>query len=312
MFNSYYLKDLNTTVFDIETTGLFHSKDCIINAGFCNPMGDVWQNFTEDPTDEKRVVEEALERICAADAVVTYNGDTFDLPFLQRRAVKYGLCERLPLLWSVDLYRWLKKYWPVAPSMKSMSQKSVEEAMGLAPKRSDEIPGGDCIPLYNYYLQTKDDSAKQTILLHNADDVRQLARIAWKCTFLPYHDIAMREGFLFKAGQRKILTKGCSFKKGTLQLQAKLDAGQIPVSAYEDQYHLEYDSFSGKAELALFTGEEGPFRYVDTQHLPGDKTEIKELPGFHSGYLILAENGEPDPKAVNAAVKTVLSAYFGD
>ena len=122
----------------------------------------------------------------------------------------------------------------------------------------------------------------------------------------------MREGFLFKAGQRKILTKGCSFKKGTLQLQAKLDAGQIPVSAYEDQYHLEYDSFSGKAELALFTGEEGPFRYVDTQHLPGDKKEIKELPGFHSGYLILAENGEPDPKAVNAAVKTVLSAYFGD
>ena len=214
MFNSYYLKDLNTTVFDIETTGLFHSKDCIINAGFCSPMGDVWQNFTEDPTDEKRVVEEALERICAADAVVTYNGDTFDLPFLQRRAVKYGLCERLPLLWSVDLYRWLKKYWPVAPSMKSMSQKSVEEAMGLAPKRSDEIPGGDCIPLYNYYLQTKDDSAKQTILLHNADDVRQLARIAWKCTFLPYHDIAMREGFLFKAGQRKILTKGCSFKRG--------------------------------------------------------------------------------------------------
>lgn len=312
MFNSYYLKDLNTTVFDIETTGLFHSRDSIINAGFCSSLGEVWQNFTEDPADEKRVVEEALERVAAADAVVTYNGDTFDLPFLHRRAVKYGLIEKMPLLWSVDLYRWLKKYWPAAPSMKSMSQKSVEEAMGLAVKRTDEIPGGDCIPLYNYYLQTKDASAKETILLHNADDVKQLARIAWKCTFLPYHDIAMHEGFLFKAGQRKILTKGCSFKKGTFSAQAQMDAGLLPVSAYEDQYHLEYDSFTGKAVLELFPGEEGPFRYVDTEHLPGDTSEIEKLSGFHSGYLVLAENGEPDAKAVNAAVQCVLSAYFGD
>ena len=63
MFNNVYLKDLNTTVFDIETTGLLHSRDCIINAGFCSSMGDVWQNFTEDPADEKRVVTEALERM---------------------------------------------------------------------------------------------------------------------------------------------------------------------------------------------------------------------------------------------------------
>ena len=195
MFNNAYLKELNTTVFDIETTGLFHSRDCISNAGLYSPDGEVWQNFTEDPADEKRVVEEALEMIAQADAVVTYNGDTFDLPFLLRRAQKYGLCDRLPLLWSVDLYRWLKRYWPGAASMKSMSQKSVEEAFGLAPDRTDEIPGGDCIPLYNYYLQTKDEKAKDTILLHNADDVRQLARIASKCTFLPYHDIAFREGF---------------------------------------------------------------------------------------------------------------------
>ena len=147
MFNNVYLKDLNTTVFDIETTGLFHSRDCIINAGFCSSMGDVWQNFTEDPADEKRVVAEALERIAEADAVITYNGDTFDLPFLLRRAQKYGLCEKLPLLWSIDLYRWLKKYWPLAPSMRSLSQKSVEEAMGLSDKRDDSGARLDGVPM---------------------------------------------------------------------------------------------------------------------------------------------------------------------
>ena len=312
MFNNVYLKDLNTTVFDIETTGLFHSRDCIINAGFCSSMGDVWQNFTEDPADEKRVVTEALERVAEADAVVTYNGDTFDLPFLLRRAQKYGLCEKLPLLWSVDLYRWLKKYWPLAPSMKSLSQKSVEEAMGLSDKRDDEIPGGDCIPLYNYYLQTKDENAKQTILLHNADDVRQLARIAWKCSFLPYHTIAFREGFLFKAGGQKILAKGSEFKKNALVTQAKLASGLIPVSAYEDQYHLEYDMFTGKALLEIFPSQEQQFLYADLEKIPGASEACKKLPGFHSGYLVLAENGEPDYRSCNALAKAVLSAYFAD
>ena len=312
MFNNVYLKDLNTTVFDIETTGLFHSRDCIINAGFCSSMGDVWQNFTEDPADEKRVVAEALEQIAEADAVVTYNGDTFDLPFLLRRAQKYGFCEKLPLLWSVDLYRWLKKYWPLTPSMKSLSQKSVEEAMGLSDKRDDEIPGGDCIPLYNYYLQTKDENAKQTILLHNADDVRQLARIAWKCSFLPYHTIAFREGFLFKAGARKILANGSEFKKNALVTQAKLESGLIPVSAYEDQYHLEYDMFTGKALLEIFPSEEQQFLYADLEKIPGASEACKKLPGFHSGYLVLAENGEPDYRSCNALAKAVLSAYFAD
>ena len=310
MFNNAYLKELDTTVFDIETTGLFHSRDCIINAGFCDPQGEVWQNFTEDPSDEKRAVSEALERIAQADAVITYNGDTFDLPFLLRRAQKYGLAERLPLLWSIDLYRWLKKYWPASASMKSMSQKSVEEVFGLASRRTDEIPGGDCIPLYNYYLQTKDESAKQTILLHNADDVRQLTRIAWKCTFLPYHEIAFREGFLFRAGNQKILTKGSEFRRGVIRTEAKLAPGQIPVSAYEDRYHLEYDSFTGKALLELFLQEEQEYSYLDVDGLPGSWEECKELPGFHSGYLILAENGEPGHKAVNMAAKTLLSAYF--
>jgi hypothetical protein len=193
-----------------------------------------------------------------------------------------------------------------------MSQKSVEEAMGLASKRDDEIPGGDCIPLYNYYLQTKDESAKQTILLHNADDVRQLARIAWKCSFLPYHEIAFREGFLFRAGERKVLTKGSSFKKNVLSADVRLESGMIPVSAYEDQYHLEYDMFTGKAQLEFFPSAEQQFLYADLEKIPGASESCKKLPGFHSGYLVLAENGEPDYRSCNALTKAVLSAYFAD
>ncbi len=313
MFNNAYLKELNVTAFDIETTGLFFARDCIINTGFCSSQGEVWQAFTESPQDEKRVVEETVRRLSEADAVITYNGDTFDLPFLQRRAAKYGICEKLPPVWSIDLYRWLKKYWPQAKVMNSLSQKAVEEALGLASRRTDEIGGGECIPLYNFYLQTGSEDAMRKILLHNADDVRQLARIAWKCVFLPYHEIAYREGFLVRTENRRILLKGSRLKGSAFHLEGRAEKGLLPVSAYEDAFHLEYDAFTGNVVLDLFAKSAENYLYTDLEGLglaDSALQALKELPGSHSGYLILAENGEPDFRAVNRLAQTLLRAWF--
>lgn len=310
MFDSFYLKELNTAVFDIETTGLLHSRDCIINSGFCGPEEELWQNFTESPADEKRVAAEAVERLSSLEAVITYNGDSFDLPFLLARAKKYGIAEKLPAVWSVDLYRLLKKYWPVARTMPSLSQKSVEKALGLEELRTDAIPGGDCIGLYNYYLQTKDEQAKDKILLHNADDVRQLARIAKKCSFLPYHAIAFNEGFLFRAGELRVLVKGSRFGKGILAASAVTDSGMLPISVYDDCLHLEYDMFSGSAEIEIRTSKAEDYSYVDLSRLPVDKDAFSGTDAVHSGYLVLETGGELDFRAANLLIREVLSAYM--
>lgn len=310
MFNNTYLKDFKTTVYDIETSGLFPLHDVIINCGFCSPAGEVWQNFTEGPEDEKRVIEEALEKLKEADVVITYNGDGFDLPFTLKRAKKYGLCEKLPVFWSIDLYKWLKKYWPAAKDMEHLNQKSVEKALGLEDKRDDEIPGGDCIPLFNHYLQTKDPEAKRIILLHNADDVKQLARIAYKSRFLPYHEIACKEGFLIKIKDHKILTKAFAIKNGRLAGEALAQPGLLPISAYEDSCKLEYDTFTGKIALEYYLQEKDRFLFTDLTKLPVDMEAFKELPSFHSGYLVLQENGEPDYRAINALNRALLASYF--
>lgn len=310
MFGNYYLKDINTEVYDIETTGLFAARDMIINCGFCSPEGKVWQNFAEDPADEKRVVEEAVERLSQTDAVISYNGDSFDLPYTLKRAQKYGICQKLPLIWSIDLFKWLKKYWAAAKSMEHLNQKSVEKALGLENRRDDRIPGGDCIPLYNHYLQTKDPSAKELILLHNADDVKQLARIAYKCRFLPYHEIAAKEGFLIKAGNKKVLTRDFSIKKDRLCGSAAAEAGALPISVYDDKYKLEYDSFTGKISLEYYLKEREGMLFTDLTCLPVKEEAFKELPSCHSGYLVLMEGGEPDYRSINILNKELLSSFF--
>ena len=95
-----YAKNLKKIVFDIETTGLMPHSDMIINAGFCEPeSGKLVQLFAENRDDEERLIRELCYILSQCEAVITYNGDRFDLPFLKYRAKRCGISE-LPFFWS--------------------------------------------------------------------------------------------------------------------------------------------------------------------------------------------------------------------
>jgi len=300
-----YAKKLNTVVFDIETMGLVPTRDMLINAGFCNPETlECKQLFAESTSDEERLLREILEILSDYDVVITYNGDRFDIPFVKTRCKKYGI-EFKPLIWSIDMYRYLKSYWPMAEKMPRLNQKSVEIALGLSDKRTDEIDGGECIPLYERYLLDGDEEAKRLILLHNADDIRQLAKIYNASVFLPYDRIAFERGFAVKFNER-ILVNSLRLDKGYLYIEAKKASGGIPSSIYENAYELEYDCFTGeiKAKLSLSSRDDG-MRYVDLMALPAGDGAFKDLKGYHSGFLVLS-----DQKGINYHEIIMLVSSF--
>lgn len=306
-----YSENLTVKIFDIETMGLYPAHDMIINGGFCDPLsGEIFQNFAESPQDEKRILEEILEMLGGCDAVVSYNGDRFDLPFVLSRAKKYGLCEKLPIFRSIDVYRLLKNYWPLAKTLESLSQKNVERILGLTEKRSDTIPGGDCIPLYNSYISTKDPKAKEAILLHNADDVRQLARITEKLSFLPFHEIAFKEGFIIRAGGKKLRSSSATLERGRLHTEGITEAGQLPVSIFEDSFRFDYDSFTGRFAMDIFTEERDGMLFTDLSGIPADTGVLSGLGGFHSGFLLISEHGDIQYAEANALIKAVLISIF--
>jgi len=306
-----YSENLTVKVFDIETMGLYPARDMIINGGFCDPQsGEVFQNFAENPQDEKRIIEEILGILEGCDAVITYNGERFDLPFVLARAKKYGICDRLPLFRSIDVYRLLKNYWPLAKTLDSLSQKNVEKVMGLAPDRSDAIPGGECIPLYNSYISTGDKKAKETILLHNADDVRQLSRISEKLSFLPFHEIAFKEGFILRAGNKKIRSTAAQLEHGRLHSEGITEAGQLPVSIFEDSFRFDYDSFTGRFSMDIFTEGRDGMLFTDLKEIPADTGRLSKLGGYHSGFLLLSERGSIQYAEANALIKAVLISVF--
>ena len=292
-----YTKGLKCKVFDIETSGLYFNQDLIISASFCDPDGSgLTQYFTEDPRSEHLTVSAILRELEDCDAVITYNGNSFDLPFVLARAKKYGLAQKLPMLWKIDVYLWLKHYWQLAPRMESLRQKAVEEALGLSFERTDMIDGGECIPLYNAYMRSGAQEPKELILLHNADDVRQLAAITQKLSFLPYSRIAFENGFLVKAEGGGLLPEIHKIKAGPLKLsQGKLCAKAIvdppcmPTAYYEDSFQLQSDA-KGSAELFVYCRQQDGLVFTDLKQRPVDLSAFTGTEGFEQGFLVLSDS----------------------
>lgn len=301
-----YCKNLRTIIFDIETMGLMSYKDMVINAGFCDPeTGDCFQLFAESKQDEERLIRDIYEILSHYEVVITYNGNRFDIPFIKARAKKYGI-DGFPFFWSLDLYRYFRKYWPMAERMEHLNQKSVEIALGLSEDRDDKIGGGECIPLYEHYLCYKDEESKQLILLHNADDVKQLAKIYNAANFLPYDKISFEQGFGVPA-KKYVICESMRLDKNYLYIKAKTTAGGLPCSIYEDSYEIEYDSFSGCIEIKILLYNKDGLCFVDLSKLPVNINEFKELKGYHSDYLVLKGRSSLMYQEINCLASSILS-----
>jgi len=300
-----YCKNLKCRVFDIETTGLSSSRDRIISASFIDPDGSgLIQFFTEDPSCEDVIVAKILEELNACDCVITYNGNSFDIPFVFARAKKFGLDEELPRFRKIDIYRLLKHYWPLAEEMESLRQKNVEEVLGISTVRDDKIDGGECIQLYSEYLYLDRKEAKDLILLHNADDVRQLARITEKLSFLPYDRIAFEQGqyavfetqTLFGSTKNKILVDPMKLTSDKLQATAKSYPPCSPAAYYNDSYSLQADS-KGNIQIDINITEKDGMKFVDITNIPvyldAFKTELRP----NHGFLVLEDGNGTDYKA---------------
>ncbi|MDO5047385.1 MAG: ribonuclease H-like domain-containing protein [Anaerococcus sp.] len=155
----------NQIILDIETTGLDSSVDFLVLLGFIETKGDKsysYQYFAIDDNEEERLLRIYLKKI-KDKKVITYNGDTFDLPFLNRRLLNYGLNPVFPN--SLDLLKKVKgyRYYFDFPSLKLMD---MEKYLGFYRKDPSR---------YKTFSKLSDDLIKRDnpypILKHNENDI---------------------------------------------------------------------------------------------------------------------------------------------
>lgn len=125
-----------------------------------------------------RAVVDQLRRVAG---VVVYNGIGFDLPFLRRRARHHGLV--LPWVEAWDLLPLARGWRRRHGTPRSCSLQSVARYFRI--KRRDHTSGADAVDAYYRWLEAGDADARDELLLHNADDVLALPRVAELLTTAP-------------------------------------------------------------------------------------------------------------------------------
>lgn len=171
--------DNDTCFFDIETTGLNRNNDIIYLIGvlYFNITKNSWQLkqfFASGLKDEVKVLKTAVEFLNSFTTIVNYNGDRFDIPFVNHRLKLLNIDLRICKDKSLDIYSILQQN-KIFLDIENLKLKSVERYLGII--REDIYTGRDCIRFYKNYILHNNEISKEKILKHNYDDLYYLLEV---------------------------------------------------------------------------------------------------------------------------------------
>lgn len=156
---------------DIETTGLSADRSFIYCIGCSWMQGDeicIQLFFGTGESDEALLLTEFAALSRRFSTIVTFNGTTFDLPFLKKRFQKYQIPHPLADMESLDLFRETKKLKKLL-ALDNYRQKNVELFLGCF--REDAFSGKELIRVYQDFCKSPSEEKLQMLLLHNFEDV---------------------------------------------------------------------------------------------------------------------------------------------
>lgn len=163
--------------FDIETTGFSGDYSRLYLIGCVFFQDGSWrlaQWFADTPESEGQILKTFIRFTKNFSVLVHFNGDRFDIPFLQKRCRAWDLSWDLSSLSSMDIYKRIQPYRKIL-GLDSLKQKSVEAFLGIS--RRDQYSGGELIQVYKDYLATRDGSLYHLLMLHNREDLEGMPLI---------------------------------------------------------------------------------------------------------------------------------------
>lgn len=294
--------------FDIETTGLYAESSGLYLIGAVHYEGGTWklcQWFAETPGDEgqllsaffgllseKRKAAQAESGPHANVVLVHFNGDHFDIPYLQKLLSQYRLPYSFQGTVSLDLYKKIKPYKDLL-KLPNCKLKTVERFFGIC--REDKYNGGELIYVYEEYLRLQNldegsceynpqnlalrDHLLKTLLLHNEEDMTNLPLV---CGLLAYDDLFRKQyrlrqaevtevdgrayldlTFALPGGLPKELTLyeapycvgvSCTDAGAVLNLAAELYEGELKYffPDYKNYYYLPFEDYAVHKSVGEF------------------------------------------------------------
>lgn len=266
-FKSKYY-DEEAVFLDIETTGLSPMRSFIyliwlVFIDLKRKLMHITQLIAEDRDEEEEILKLTKERLKGYKTVVTYNGNSFDLPFIAKRSERYGI-EPIAMD-SFDMYEKLRLHKDTL-KLDGLKQKNIEKKLGIT--REDRYNGGECISFYKDYVKNKNQESFNRFVLHNYDDLLYMPATM---SILDLLD----EKITIDIDGRKYKFDKHSIKKDILMIDFTTDMG-INTYVEETGYLIEEDEERRHLEFTLKTGymkDARKVKYLEKSSLASLKSE---------------------------------------
>ncbi len=163
---------------DIETTGLSreNSNIYLIGCGYFDDKGyNTIQWFADDYTDERIILLAFYEYLSGKYShLIHFNGNKFDIPFLEYRTRLYNIAYSLDSLINVDLYEIIKPYKNII-GLTTLNQRNIESFLNIY--SDDQFNGGELIKYYHSYVKNLSEDYYYPLIHHNSEDLLGMAKI---------------------------------------------------------------------------------------------------------------------------------------
>ena len=212
--------------FDLETTGLRGGAGTVaFVVGFGCFEGSrfhVWQFVLPSFAGERRFLAAVTAAVSRAHTVVTFNGKSFDLPFMEMRWLYHRLATPLPARRHLDLLHPARRLW--GPDTGGLG--ALEDRV-LGFRRRDDVPGFEIPSRYFDYLRSGDPAPLRDVLSHNRLDLASLAILTGlACELVDGGPDAAGDarqclglGRVYERGGRRVDAGGCYERAAGLTVQ---------------------------------------------------------------------------------------------
>lgn len=164
--------------FDIETTGFMAKSTDLYLIGYAHNTArgfEITLLFNDDGCSEQEMLKTFADILMKFKVLVSYNGDTFDIPYLNEKFAQFNInCDIKSLISSFDIYKIVKKY-KNRLHLQSIKQSDIEKLVKI--NREEFISGGELIQIYKKYLQYHQDIDLNRLISHNHDDINGLIQL---------------------------------------------------------------------------------------------------------------------------------------
>lgn len=294
---------------DIETTGLSKIYSDIISITLLVYKDDkfrIYQIFCQYKSDQPQTLKYLKDLMKSKKYIITYNGNSFDIPFLAEKSKQFGTGLDFESLTKIDLYLLMKKL-KYKINIVDLKLKTVEEYFCI--ERNDTIGGMDVVTLYEAYKLEPRKEFSDLIFLHNYEDVNNLP-LVMNNIFALYDDVIYLRNLIVT-----INYDGLSIKKNLIQCNfnviTAIDKDFINHSINYDMI-LSVDNQTLVINIPLHTYKDetiGEFYYLDN-----NEYELKTytgLKGIKRNLIPIRINDKIYIDNIKSIVRKILEEGFG-